>query len=135
MATLKTEEGRFVSGSLTFANPKDPEPDRPFTKRADYPAFTAFGRPCLLSVEQLVKLARAIDRWSGSIAVHASKSGQLYAWGVLDQMVQQNVRLHREAETGFQNPGLLTVTMDGVGDISAFHGDVFLGGSNRVMKK
>jgi hypothetical protein len=48
--------------------------------------------------------------------------------GVVDQLVGQNVRWHREADGGFANPGLLTVTMDGVGDISAFHGDLFLGG-------
>jgi hypothetical protein len=75
-----------------------------------------------------VKLARAIDRWSGSIAVHATRRNEIFAWGVVDQLVGQNVRWHRESDSGFENPGLLTVTMDGVGDISAYHGDLFLGG-------
>jgi hypothetical protein len=75
-----------------------------------------------------VKLARAIDRWSGSIAVYAKPQYEIVAWGVVDQLVQQNVRWHREADGGFENPGLLTVTMDGIGDISAYHRDLFLGG-------
>jgi hypothetical protein len=128
LGTLRSEEGRFVRGSLTFANPKEPDVDPPFTRRADYPAFTKFESPEILSVQTLVKLARAIDRWSGSIAVYSTRRGELAAWGVVDQLVQQNVRWNRESDTGFENPGLLTITMDGVGDISAYHGDLFLGG-------
>jgi Probable sensor domain DACNV len=128
LGTLRSEEGRFVKGSLTFANPKRPDVDPPLLRRADYPAFTKFESPEILTVQTFVKLARAIDRWSGSIAVYAAPRNDIVAWGVVDQLVQQNVRLHREALKGFQNPGLLTVTMDGIGDISAYHGDLFLGG-------
>jgi hypothetical protein len=128
LGTLRSEEGRFVKGSLTFANPKRPDVDPPFLRRADYPAFTKFESPEILTVQTLVKLARAIDRWSGSIAVYATRRYEIVAWGVVDQLVQQNVRWHRESEGGFDNPGLLTVTMDGIGDISAYHGDLFLGG-------
>lgn len=128
LGTLRSEEGRFVRGSLTFANPKRPDNDPPFTRRADYPGFTKFASPEMLTVQRLAKLARAIDHWSGSIAVYATRRGEIIAWGVVDQLAQQNVRLHRESEQGFTNPGLLTVTMDGIGDISAYHGDLFLGG-------
>lgn len=128
LGTLRSEEGRFVKGSLTFANPKRPDVDPPFLRRASYPAFTNFGSPEYLTVQTLVKLARAIDRWSGSIAVYTTHRNELVAWGVVDQLVRQNVRLHREAKSSFGIPGLLTVTMDGVGDISAYHGDLFLGG-------
>jgi hypothetical protein len=128
LGTLRCEEGKFVKGSLTFANPKQPDVDPPFLRRADYPAFTKFGSPEILTVQTLVKLARAVDSWSGSIAVYATSRGEINVWGVVDQLVQQNVQWHRESEGGFQNPGLLTVTMDGVGDISVYHGDLFLGG-------
>jgi hypothetical protein len=128
LGTLRSEEGRFVKGSLTFADPKRPDVDPPFLQRADYPSFTKFDSAETLSVQSLVKLARAIDRWSGSIAVYTNRQGEIAAWGIVDQLVQQNVRWHRESEGGFENPGLLTVTMDGVGDISVYHGDLFLGG-------
>lgn len=128
LGTLRSEEGRFVQGSLTFANPKRPDVHPPLLRRADYPTFTKFESPEILTVQTLVKLARAIDRWSGSIAVYASRRNEIIAWGVVDQLVQQNVLLHRESDSGFANPGLLTVTMDGIGDISAYHGNMFLGG-------
>lgn len=128
LGTLRSEEGQLVKASLTFANPKGPEVNPPMLRRADYPAFTKFKSSESLTVQTLVKLARAIDRWSGSIAVYATRRNEIVAWGVVDQLVQQNVRWHRESSGGFNNPGLLTVTMDGIGDISAYHGDLFLGG-------
>src|SRR5215468_7951685 len=97
LGTLRSEEGRFVKGSLTFANSKRPDVEPPFIRRADYPAFTKFESPEILTVQTLVKLARAIDRWSGSIAVYATRRYEIVAWGVVDQLVQQNVRWHREA--------------------------------------
>jgi hypothetical protein len=128
LGTLRSEEGRFVKGSLTFANPEMPDVDPPFTRRADYPAFTKFETQEVLTVQTLVKLSRAVDRWSGSIAVYAARLNKIVVWGVVDQLVGQSVRLHQESQRGFSNPGLLTVTMDGVGNISAYHGDLFLGG-------
>src|SRR5688572_28537282 len=40
LATLKTEESRFVSGSITYPNPTAPDVAPPFRRRASYPAFT-----------------------------------------------------------------------------------------------
>ncbi|MGF6310021.1 hypothetical protein ABIB82_003354 [Bradyrhizobium sp. i1.8.4] len=129
LGTMRSEEGRFVKGSLTFANPKQPDVHPPFLRRADYPAFTKFGSSEILTVRELAKLACAIDRWSGSIAVYTTRRSEIVAWGVVDQLVPQSVHLHRERTEGFfANPGLLTVTMDGIGDISAYHGNLFLGG-------
>ena len=127
LGTMRSEEGRFVKGSLTFAHPSHPDVDPPPLRRADYPTFHKFETSEILTVQTLVKLACAIDRWSGSIAVYTRRK-EIVAWGVVDQLVGQSVRWHREADSGFSNPGLLTITMDGVGDISAFHGDLFLGG-------
>ena len=127
LASLKTEEGRFVKGSVTFANPAMPEASPPLTRRANYPSFTKFGRRLKLTVESLVKLARAIDKWSGSIAVYGTTRTNIEVWGVVDQLVGQNRMINRESSSAFENPGTLTVTTDGVGDLSAYHGSIFLG--------
>lgn len=128
-ATLETEEGLFPKASVTFANPRKPD-EPPRTQRADYPLFTSFGESKPLSVGGLVKLARAVDKWSGSIAVWGTSPKNLVAWGIVDQLVGTNVRLHHEAQHGFSYPGTITIAMDGVGRLSAYHGDIFLGGLN-----
>ncbi len=127
LASIKTEESRFVRGSLTFSDPNAPELDPPPCRRADYPSFTAFGKRTPLNAGSLVKLSRAIDSWSASIAVYGTKKTDIYIWGVADQLVGHNIRLNREAEKGFSIPGIITVNIDGVGDISIYHSDLFLG--------
>src|SRR6266704_2182140 len=62
-ASLKTEEGRFVRGSLTYANSARPDADPPFIRRAHYPALNKLGQRLPLTVETLVKIARAVDSW------------------------------------------------------------------------
>lgn len=126
-AGLRTEEGKFVRGSITYADPVAPDVNPPFRRRADYPGFTKFAHHRPLTVDTLVKLSRAIDRWSASIAVWGAAKATLSVWGVVDQLVQQNVRLNRERQDGFTGPGILTVNMDGMGDLSVYHGDFFLG--------
>lgn len=129
LASLRTEEGRFVRGSLTFADPRKPDMDPPITRRADYPGFTAFSRPMPLTPELLAKLCRAVDQWSGSIAVYGKTASDLVAWGVVDQIVHTNVRRNRESIKGSAtNPGLLTVIVDAAGALSVYHGDLFLAG-------
>lgn len=127
LATLRTEEGRFIRGSLTFADPITPEPDPPIIRRADYPSFVPLLQPTRLTVEALVKLSRAIDKWSGSIAVYGSRPSNLFAWGVVDQLVHQNVSLNREGDGGSGNLGILTIVMEGTGELSVYHGSLFLG--------
>ena len=127
VASIKTEENRFVKGSLTYSNPENPELDPPICRRADYPSFAAFGHRSPFEATSLVKLFRAVDMWSGSIAVFGTKPSGLFIWGVVDQQVQKNIRLHQEAMKGFQAPGIVTINIEGVGDISVYHGDLFLG--------
>jgi hypothetical protein len=129
-ATLKTEEGRFVRGSITFALPRDPDTALPLTIRADYPAFTKFGIRPPLTVELLVKLSRAIDRWAGSVAVYGTSANKLFCWGIVDQRVADNVQINREPASGFGFPGIVTINIDGVGELSVYHSHLFLGGLN-----
>jgi hypothetical protein len=127
LASLRTEEGRFVKTSLTFANPQNPHSPPPRT-RAHYARFSKIGHPQALTPSNLTKLARAVDQWSGSIAVWGTTPTSLVAWGIVDQLVGTNVRLHREGASGFASPGILTIMVDGVADLSVYHGDIFLGG-------
>ncbi len=125
-ASLITEEGRFVQGSVTLANPIQPDCP-PRLQRADYPKFTALQIPEKLTPEFFVKIARAVDKWSGSIAIWGESPSTLIAWGIVDQLVATNKNLNRENIGGFSNPGILTVIIDRPGDLTAYHEDIFLG--------
>lgn len=125
-ASLITEEGRFVQGSVTLANPQQPDCP-PFLQRADYPKFTALQVPEKLTPEFFVKIARAVDKWSGSIAIWGEGPKTLMVWGIVDQLVGTNTHLNRESIGGFSNPGILTIIIDRPGDLTAYHENIFLG--------
>jgi hypothetical protein len=129
-ASLKAEEGRYINGSLTYADPLQPDLSPPIIRRSDYPSFNRLGNRLPLTVEAFAKLARAVDSWSGSIVVGGTDQRELFIWGIADQLTQRNVRIHRESSEGFSPPGIVTVNIDGVGQLSAFHEDVFLGAIN-----
>lgn len=124
-ASLITEEGRFVQASVTLADPKQPDAP-PYLQRADYPQFTALQAPEKLTPEFLVKIARAVDRWSGSIAIWGTGPNKLVAWGIVDQLVGTNTHLNRENIGGFSIPGILTIKIDRPGDLTAYHESIFL---------
>jgi hypothetical protein len=127
LTSLRPEEGRFVTASITFADPIQPDLAPPLLRRAHYPRYTPFGKRFPLTVGSLVKLARGVDRWSASIAVHGSDSSNLYAWGVLDQLVQHNIGMNREGPHGFGIPGVLTISMVGIGELRVYRDTLFLG--------
>lgn len=126
-ASMRTEEGRFVRGSLTYADPSRPDLHPPITRRNDYPQFTRFRSSVPLTEITLVKLARAVDSWSASLAVWTDARKALVAWGLVDQLVETNVLLNREGRSGFSLPGVFTITIDAVGEVSVYHGHILLG--------
>jgi len=59
--------------------------------------------------------------------VYGTKRSELFIWGVVDQQVHKNVRLNQEAQVGYSAPGIVTINIEGVGDVSVYHGNLFLG--------
>jgi hypothetical protein len=126
LATLRTEEGKPIRGAITFANSTNPDPDAPPKLRAHYPMFTAFEHPIDFNVNSLVKLSRAVDSWAGAIAVDGSSRHKIVMWGVLDQLVHSNIRLHHEGGSGIRPPGVLSIHMDGIAALSVYRGNLLL---------
>lgn len=125
-ASLRTEKGSFIRGTITFAAPHEPDLNPPLLLRADYPSFTAFRHRERLTAPTLVKLTRAIDNWSGALAVYGSSKSNLFVWGVLDQRVHENAHIHGERTSGFSNPGIVTITIEAVAVLTVTHGSLFL---------
>ena len=137
LASLRTEEGRFVGGSITYANPQKPDVCPPITIRADYPCFTAFRVQRKLTVDNLLKLSRAINNWTGSIVVYGTNKSNLIIWGVVDQLSQQNTSMVHENSSGFSSPGIMRINIDGIAALTVYHEDVFLGSlrQDRIITK
>ena len=115
--SLKTEEGQFIKVTITLIDPNNPDPNPPERIVADRWNYIRFRDKLPFSVKNLVKLSKAADPWSSSLAVYYEKN-ELYIWGMIDQAVHYQSYLNNEADSGPQQPGLFQTTITGIGCIN-----------------
>ncbi len=115
--SLKTEEGQFIKVTVTLIDPDNPDPSPPQRIVADRWKYIKFKNPIEFSVKNLVKLSKAADVWSSSLAVYYDNKNSLTIWGMIDQAVHYQSFLNYEAESGPEQPGLFQSTIVGIGNI------------------
>jgi hypothetical protein len=75
----------------------------------------------------LVKLSKAVDPWSSTLAVDVDSTASLRIWGVIDQGVHRSTFVVQETDGGPAMPGLFQATIEGVGEVAAYKSYEFLG--------
>ena len=123
LTSLKTEEGRPLQVRIVLVDPANPDPDPPNPRyaRPDRWKITKLAEQLALTVPNLIKLSKAADPWSSSLAVSYSADNQFYIWGLVDQTVHFNTQLVRESDAGgYAPPGILQVVALGIADLSVY---------------
>ncbi len=115
--SLKTEEGQFIRVTITFIDPKNPDPEPPKYIDANRWKFVRFSNQFEFSVKNLVKLSKAADVWSSSLAVYYNDNNNLIIWGMIDQAIHYHSFLNFETEIESEPPGLFQSTITGIGNI------------------
>ena len=126
-ASFQTEESRSIQLRVAYANPRNSDPDAPPRIRPDRWTFTKLAKRIPFSIREAIKLAKAADPWSSSLAIFSGNEGDLYVWGMVDQRVHFNTFLLREGGGGYDPPGIFEVTTNGVADITVYRGGAILG--------
>ncbi len=116
--SLKTEEAQFIKVTITFIDSKNPDPSPPEYIDANRWKFVRFPDEIEFSVKNLVKLSKAADVWSSSLAVHYDESNNLVIWGMIDQAIHYHSFLNFETEAEPEQPGLFQATIIGIGNIN-----------------
>jgi hypothetical protein len=119
-ASMKTEEGEPIRCFLTYLNDKKPDPRKPGRIVADRWNWMRFAHPIPFTVANLTKVAKSIDSNVGSLAVCADGEGGLIAWGVIDQRNRRARYIMRESESGPEAPGVVEVSISGVGVLEVY---------------
>lgn len=123
--SLKTEEGRPLQLRIALVDPTDP--DRPPEIRPDRWTITRLATRIPLTVPNLIKLSKAADPWSSTLAVFYDSRNEYFVWGMIDQTVHFNIMLVGETEWGgFEPPGLFQITATGTADLSVYRGFDFV---------
>lgn len=117
-ASLKTEESQFIKVTITFIDPINPDPNPPSRIVADRWNHIAFEEKVLFNVKNLVKLSKAADPWSSSLAVYYNEEGELIIWGMIDQAIHYQSFLNYESDSGPEKPGLFQASITGIGNLT-----------------
>lgn len=123
LTSLKTEEGRPLQVRIVLVDPSNPDPDPPKPRhgRPDRWKITKLGDRLSLTVPNLIKLSKAADPWSSSLAVYYNSDNEFFVWGLVDQTVHFNTQLVRESDAGgYAPPGVFQVVAAGIADLSVY---------------
>ncbi len=125
--SLKTEEGKTLQLRIALVDPTNPDPEGPPLVRPDRWTITRLESRIPLTVPSLIKLSKAADPWSSTLAVFYDSKNEFFVWGMIDQTVHFNTMLVRETEFGgYTPPGTFQVTASGTADLSVYHGFDFV---------
>lgn len=115
--SLKTEEGQHIRVTVTLINPKNPDPSPPQRIVADRWQYVRFDTEIPFTVKNLVKLSKAADVWSSSLAVYFNDKNELFIWGMIDQAIHYHSFLNYESDSGPEQPGIFQSTITGIGSL------------------
>ncbi len=126
-ASMKTEEAEQVLCTLTYVDIQNPDPSPPEHVVADRWSYVRFEQPIPLNVKNLVKVSKSIDNAFATLAIYKDSNERLVIWGAIDQQGQRAAFAAREADEGPESPGLLQVSISGVGAVEVYKGYTLLG--------
>lgn len=115
--SMRTEESDLVKVTVTVIDPTNPDPKPPRKVVPERWSSIKFNSPIELSIKALVKLSKASDPSSTSLAVYYDEKGKLFIWGMLDQALHYQSFLNYESESGSEQPGLFQVSISDIGTL------------------
>lgn len=119
-ASIRTEEAEPILFNLVYLDPKNPDPDPPKSLVQDRWGFVKFSKQINFNIPNIVKLAKASDPRSSSLAIFHDNNNELKIWGLIDQGNRYHDYVNYESEEGPERPGIFQASIEGPGYIVAY---------------
>jgi hypothetical protein len=116
--SLHSEEGRLIKVTVTFFDKNNPQLNPRKFQASDKWQFVPFISPIPYNVNSVVKLAKAADPWSTSLAINCGEDGKIWIEGMIDQAIHSQSYINFEADKKPDQPGLFKASINGIGNIS-----------------
>jgi hypothetical protein len=121
MTSLKTEESQPLRSCVVYLDPKAKFEGG--VRSADTWCAFPLAEPVPLDVRHLAKVSQSADPGAIVLAVFPDEKGKLFIWGFVDQVAVHSLRFATwETNRAQATPGVFHVTVNGVGDITAYRG-------------
>lgn len=125
--SLKTDEGRPCRLTVNYVEPQASRLAGSASSTTDRWICVPFECPLPFDIRTLTKLAEAVDPSVSSIAVSSDENNRLYIWGLVDQELRYTDYTSFDVAAIPRRPGLIQITINGVGNISVYHGYSHIG--------
>jgi hypothetical protein len=113
-ASLATEESEFIKVTITLLSKEfRSEPSKKLSY--DESQLFLFDEPIPFTEKNLIKLSKAADPWSSSLAVDYDEHDQLFIHGMIDQALHFQSFLNFEREEKPNTPGIIQTIIEDVG--------------------
>ena len=117
-ASMRTEESQLTKVTITLIDPLDPDPNPPKKIVSERWSYVSFENYLPLDIKSLVKLSKAADPLSSSLAVYYNETGKLFIWGMIDQAMHYQSFLNYESESGSEQPGIFQASINDIGTLN-----------------
>ena len=121
-ASIKTEESEPIIFNIVYLNPDNPDPNPPKRILQDRWENVKLKRRKILNLSNAIKLARASDPRTSSLAVYHDEKDDIFIWGLIDQGNRYYEYINYEYEEGPERPGIFQASIEGTGYLVAYKG-------------
>jgi len=113
--SLKTEESQFIKVTVTLVNHDTIKEFDEDSDELDKWRYYPFNERQEFNVKNMVKLSKAADPWSSSLAVYSDSNEKLYINGMIDQAIHYQSFLNYERDEKPDHPGIIQTMINGIG--------------------
>ncbi len=119
-ASIRTEEAEPILFNSVYLDPNDPDPDPPERTVRDRWGYVKFSKQIEFNIPNVIKLAKASDPRSSSLAIYHNENDELFIWGLIDQGNRYHDYVNYESEEGPERPGIFQASVEGPGFLVAY---------------
>lgn len=119
-ASIKTEEAEPIIFNIVYLDPDDPDSDPPERKVQDRWGYVEFSEQIKFNIPNVIKLAKASDPRTSSLAIYHDGNDEIFIWGLIDQGNRYHDYVNYESEEGPERPGIFQASIEGSGFLVAY---------------
>lgn len=119
-ASFKTEESDPIVFHIVYIDPDEPDPNPPKNMPKDRWSYVRFAKPIPVNVSNLIKIAKASDPRTSSLAIYAHEKGRLAIWGLIDQGNRYHDFVNYDLENAPERPGIFQASVVATGHLVAY---------------
>jgi len=120
--SMRTEEAQLIQVTVSFFDPESTWAGNKPNAPLDSWSYTPFTEPKPFDVRTMVKIAKAADPWSSSVAVYFDDNLELKIYGLIDQTLHSQMFFNHETQTKYSSAGFFQAAVQGIGHIAVTDG-------------